>query len=106
MLLLLDENFPKLAVDALEQANHDVLWIRVHLPAMSDKDILKLAAREHRIVLTLDKDSVKSHFSNPFRVNRTESFYFAFTRPYKSWLPRRKEPPAGFCFRRFKKGAS
>jgi predicted nuclease of predicted toxin-antitoxin system len=54
--LLLDENFPKLAVDALEQDNHDVIWIRTHSPGMSDKDILQFAAREHRIFLTLDKD--------------------------------------------------
>lgn len=53
--LLLDENFPKLAVDALVQANHDVIWIRTHSPGMSDSDILQLAARD-RIVLTLDKD--------------------------------------------------
>jgi predicted nuclease of predicted toxin-antitoxin system len=54
--LLLDENFPKPAIDALQQAAHDVIWIRTHSPGISDNDILQLAARDHRIVLTLDKD--------------------------------------------------
>ena len=47
--LLLDENFPKLAVDALQRAGHDVVWIRTHSPGITDKDILRFAERDHRI---------------------------------------------------------
>ena len=56
MRLLLDENFPKLVVDVLRKEGHDVLWIRTHAPGMPDKDVLRLAAQERRVVLTLDKD--------------------------------------------------
>lgn len=56
MRLLLDENFPKAAVHALRQAGHDLLWIRTHAPGLKDKEILQLAAKEERLVLTLDKD--------------------------------------------------
>ena len=54
--VLLDENFPKRAVSALQRANHDVIWIRTHSRGISDKDKLQFAARDQRIVLTLDKD--------------------------------------------------
>ena len=56
MRLLLDENFPKVAVDVLSKEGHDVLWIRMYAPGMKDREILKLAAQQERIVLTLDKD--------------------------------------------------
>lgn len=56
MRLLLDENFPKRAYDVLVKEGHDVVWIRTHSPGMKDNQILALAARENRIVLTLDKD--------------------------------------------------
>ncbi|HMF79376.1 MAG TPA: DUF5615 family PIN-like protein [Bryobacteraceae bacterium] len=56
MRLVLDENFPKAAVEILRAHGHDVVWIRTHAPGMKDRDILQLAAREERVVLTLDKD--------------------------------------------------
>ena len=56
MRLLLDENFPKPALQILAKEGHDVLWIRTHAPGLKDKDVLHLAAEGNRIVLTLDKD--------------------------------------------------
>ena len=56
MKLLLDENFPKPAVKVLCDEGHDVLWIRKHAPGLSDLAVLRWAARERRVVLTLDKD--------------------------------------------------
>ncbi len=53
---LVDENFPKRAVDVLSQREHDVIWIRTYSPGMEDKSILALAASEGRLLLTLDKD--------------------------------------------------
>ena len=63
--VLLDENFPRLAVDALQKAHHDVIWIRTHSPGISDKAILLFAARDQRIVLTLDKDFRQISFQQP-----------------------------------------
>jgi hypothetical protein len=51
-----DENIPGVAVRALEQAGHDVVWIRISNPGASDIDVLGQAAREARILLTFDKD--------------------------------------------------
>lgn len=56
MRLLADENFPLDAIDALRLAGHDILWIRAFAPGSSDRDILKLAQSEKRILLTFDKD--------------------------------------------------
>ena len=56
MRLLLDENFPKVAVDVLSKEGHDVLWIRMYAPGMKNREVLKLAAQQERIVLRLDKD--------------------------------------------------
>ena len=64
MLLLADENFPLDAVAALQAAGHDILWIRTLSPGMSDRDILKLAQTERRIILTFDKDFGELAFHN------------------------------------------
>lgn len=56
MRLLADENFPKDAVDALLLAGHDVLWIRSLAPGLPDREVLKLAQTEKRVLLTFDKD--------------------------------------------------
>jgi len=56
MRFLSNENFPGAAVAALKAAGHDVIWIRTSAPGMPDIDILAWAAREHRILLTFDKD--------------------------------------------------
>lgn len=56
MRFLADENFPANAVKELRAAGHDVIWIRTEAPGSRDEDILALAAREERILLTFDKD--------------------------------------------------
>ncbi len=56
MRFLANENFPGRAVTALVAAGHDVVWVRVAAPGMSDPDVLALAARDERILLTFDKD--------------------------------------------------
>jgi predicted nuclease of predicted toxin-antitoxin system len=54
--LLADENFPLPVVSWLRQAGFDVFFVRTETPGASDSDLLHFAEREHRIVLTLDKD--------------------------------------------------
>lgn len=56
MRFLADENFPRAAVVALEAAGHDIVWIRLAAPGMSDSDVLALAVRDDRVLLTFDKD--------------------------------------------------
>jgi predicted nuclease of predicted toxin-antitoxin system len=53
---LADENFPQAAVLALQAAGHDVLWVANTQPGAPDTDVLARATREHRILLTFDKD--------------------------------------------------
>lgn len=43
MRILADENFPGLAVAALQQQGHDVRWVRAEAPGMSDPEVLAWA---------------------------------------------------------------
>jgi predicted nuclease of predicted toxin-antitoxin system len=52
MHFLADENVPGDAVVQLEAAGHDLVWVRTVAPGSKDEDILALAAREERIILT------------------------------------------------------
>jgi len=56
MRFLADENVPGDAVVQLEAAGHDIVWVRTVAPGSKDEDVLALAAREERIILTFDKD--------------------------------------------------
>lgn len=56
MKLLANENFPLLAVVALRDAGHDVLWARTDLTGEADDVILQRAQDDDRLVVTFDKD--------------------------------------------------
>ena len=56
MKLLANENFPLLAVAALRDAGHDVLWARADMSGAIDDVILQRAQDEERLVVTFDKD--------------------------------------------------
>jgi hypothetical protein len=56
MRCLADENFPRVAVAALEAAGNDVVWVQTAMPGASDADVLRAAGRERRVLLTFDKD--------------------------------------------------
>jgi hypothetical protein len=56
MRFLANENFPLDAVEALRKNGHDVVWIRVESPGISDPEVLSCAQAENRILLTFDKD--------------------------------------------------
>ena len=62
MRLLANENFPKEAVEALRKDGHDVNWVRMECPGVSDREVLTVAQTENRIVLTFDKDFGKLAF--------------------------------------------
>lgn len=56
MRFLADENFPASALRALEDAGHDVVWVRTEAPGRGDPEVLAWAAREERLLITFDKD--------------------------------------------------
>lgn len=56
MKLLANENFPLLAVVALRDVGHDVVWARTEMPGEMDDVILQRAQDEERLVVTFDKD--------------------------------------------------
>ncbi|VVB69663.1 Uncharacterised protein [uncultured archaeon] len=56
MRLLADENIPLKAVQLLREKGHDILSIGEMAPKTSDEDILKLAEKDGRLLLTFDKD--------------------------------------------------
>jgi len=56
MRFLANENFPWNAVEVLRQNGHDVAWIRIDSPGISDSEVLSRAQTENRILLTFDKD--------------------------------------------------
>lgn len=56
MRFLADENFPGAAVGALCAMGREVAWVRALAPGMKDPEVLAWALREHRILLTFDKD--------------------------------------------------
>ena len=56
MRLLANENIPGVVVTALASSGHDIVWVRTTAPGIADADVLAWAAREHRILLTFDKD--------------------------------------------------
>jgi predicted nuclease of predicted toxin-antitoxin system len=56
MRFLANENFPRVAVEALRSAGHDVSWVRAEAPGATDERVLEVARAESRVLLTFDKD--------------------------------------------------
>jgi predicted nuclease of predicted toxin-antitoxin system len=56
MRMLANENFPRLAVEALRTAGHDVLWARRDMAGAFDEVVLQRAQDDQRLVVTFDKD--------------------------------------------------
>jgi len=55
MKFLANENFPLDAVEAVRKIGHDLAWIRRDAPGSKDRDILKRAVSEQRILDVSDK---------------------------------------------------
>jgi predicted nuclease of predicted toxin-antitoxin system len=56
MRILANENFPGDAIAALRERGHDVTWIRSDAPGSSDRQVLRQAEIEDRVLITFDKD--------------------------------------------------
>lgn len=53
---LCDENMPGPIVEALAARGLDVVWVAALCPGISDHEVLALAERQRRTLITLDKD--------------------------------------------------
>ncbi|MDO8548528.1 MAG: DUF5615 family PIN-like protein [Ignavibacteria bacterium] len=56
MKLLANENFPLVSVNVLKELGYDTKAIGVDDKSISDKQVIELASRENRLILTFDKD--------------------------------------------------
>jgi predicted nuclease of predicted toxin-antitoxin system len=56
MKFIADENISRLVIERLRTAGFDVVAVRDLAPGISDRDVLKTATAEERIVLTEDRD--------------------------------------------------
>ena len=56
MRFLANENVPGVAVTALIEAGHDVVWVRLAGPGSKDEEMLAWAVREARVLLTFEQD--------------------------------------------------
>jgi hypothetical protein len=52
---LCDENLPRLIVDAIRAEGLDVVWVAELSPGIPDDEVLALAERQDRVLITLDK---------------------------------------------------
>ena len=56
MRILANENFPLDAVVSLRAHGHGVCWVRSELPGVTDREVLRRATLEDRLIITFDKD--------------------------------------------------
>ena len=56
MKFLANENIPSASVAMLKAAGHDILHVAEVCPGESDADILELARKQDRLVVTFDRD--------------------------------------------------
>lgn len=54
--LLADENIPRTVITTLREKGYDVVSVWELKPGMSDEEVVKLAIKESRIIITFDKD--------------------------------------------------
>ena len=54
--LLADENIPRAVIIALREKGYDVVSVWEIGPGMSDEEVVELAIKESRIIVTFDKD--------------------------------------------------
>jgi len=65
--LLADENIPRKTVDMLK-TSHDIISVTEISPGLSDIDVIDLANRENRVIITFDKGFGELIFRERLRV--------------------------------------
>jgi predicted nuclease of predicted toxin-antitoxin system len=69
MRILANENFPLDAVVLLRSDGHDVWWVRSEAPGITDREVLRRATSEDRLIVTFDKDFGELAFHSLLPVN-------------------------------------
>ena len=67
MKLLANENFPLTSVKYLVTKSFDVLAIGIDNLSTSDKEVMEIAIKENRIILTFDRDYGELIFKHNYR---------------------------------------
>ncbi|MGQ9723602.1 MAG: DUF5615 family PIN-like protein [Candidatus Jordarchaeum sp.] len=62
MKLIANENLPLKTVESLKNRGFDILSIKNYGYGLEDAEAIKIVGREHRILITLDKDFVELFF--------------------------------------------
>lgn len=70
MRLLANENFPQDSVLYLTATGFDIMAIGAHHAGVNDWEVMELADKEQRIILTLDRDYSELIFKHGFRPAR------------------------------------
>ena len=62
MKFLIDEDLPRLVTEILIAAGHDAVWVRRMNRGATDEEIVAIAQRESRVIITRDKTSASLSF--------------------------------------------
>jgi len=81
MKFLADENFPIKSVELLRKSGFDIRSIGVDDQGVTDKDVVKLAIREKRTILTFDRDYGELVFKYGYKPKKGVIYFriFGFT---------------------------
>jgi predicted nuclease of predicted toxin-antitoxin system len=67
MKLLANENFPLTSVKIIEKAGFDIIYIGQDFTGILDSEIIDLAIKEERTIITFDKDYGELIFKKGYR---------------------------------------
>lgn len=56
MKLLANENFPLKSMYFLAEKGYDIIHIGLEFPSVSDEEVIEIAIKQNRIILTFDSD--------------------------------------------------
>lgn len=70
MKILANENFPKASVIYLRKAGYDVLSISELHGGIRDEEVIELAIKEERIIVTFDRDYGELVFKKGFKPSK------------------------------------
>jgi len=67
MRILANENVPLKSADVLKAAEHDVKVVGVESPGITDQEVMELAIREERTIVTFDRHHGELIFRHGYR---------------------------------------
>jgi predicted nuclease of predicted toxin-antitoxin system len=67
MKLLANENFPQSSVRILKDAGYDIMSVGDEFAGILDSEVIDFATKEHRIILTFDRDYGELIFKRGYR---------------------------------------